>query len=203
MDESHHDSSKIIAVGIDFAISKADKANRTSITIGGQDTLNQISVVDQRVGRWDSLEIVEEIFAVRKRWHPDAYFVESGQIWLAIKPLLDKEMLRTGKFMNFVPRTPIKDKKARGRSYQTRMKMGLCFFDKEASWYPGFEEENLRFTGDSDAVLDDQFDSAALLVLGFEEMADAEDEDFTPEEEIEMRRQDPRRTLGRNPVTGY
>lgn len=203
MEEAHHEAPKIFAVGIDFAISKADKANRTSMTIGGQDTFNQISFVDQRVGRWDALEIVEEMFAIRQRWHPDIFIVENGQIWLAVKGLLNKEMSRSGKFMNIVERTPVKDKKARGRPYQTRMKMGLCFFDKNGSWYPGFEEENLHFTGDSEATLDDQFDSAALLVAGLEDMADTVDEDFDTEEEIDMRRRDPRKQLGRNATTGY
>jgi hypothetical protein len=76
-------------------------------------------------------------------------------------------------------------------------------FDKEASWYPAYETELLRFTGFSDAVADDQFDSTALLVKGFETMAEMEEEDFIEEDEWAMRRQDPRTTIGRSSVTGY
>lgn len=203
MSEEDHDEPKLICAGIDFAISKADAANRTSITVGGQDTAHTLHFVDQRVGRWDSEEIIEEIFAVATRWRPDVFFVESGQIWLSLWPTIRKEMLRTGRFLNFEPRTPIKDKASRGRAFQKRMKAGACKFDKDASWYNAYEEELLRFTGASEATLDDQFDSSALLALGFEDLADVETEDFDEEDEIEMKRHDPRNTQGRSAVTGY
>jgi hypothetical protein len=50
---------------------------------------------------------------------------------------------------------------------------------------------------------DDQFDSAALLVKGFENTSDVEQDDFMEEEEYDMRRNDPRRDTGRSQVTGY
>lgn len=203
MTGSDHEAPKIIGVGVDFAISKADSANRTSITVGGKDTANYLHFVDQRVGRWDSEEIIEELFAVEAAWHPDCFWVEDGQIWKAIWPTIRKEMQRKGKFLNFIPRTPIKDKASRGRAYQKRMKARSCRFDKEASWYEPFEQENLRFSAESEATLDDQFDSAALLALGFEDMADIEADDFETEEEQAMRREDPRARMGRNRVTGY
>lgn len=203
MSAEDHDKPKVIAVGVDFAISKKDSANRTSITIGGQDQEHFLHFLDQRVGRWDSLEIIEELFAVRDAHRPDFFFVEDGQIWKAIKPMLDKEMLRRGKFLNCVARTPVKDKAARGRSLQRRMRAGATRWDAEASWFVPMQEEMLRFTGYADATLDDQFDSAALLSLGFDDLADTDEESFVDEEELEFRRQDPRRSLGRNRVTGY
>ena len=203
MAEADFDSSKLLVVGVDFAISKADKANRTSMTVVGQDTANSLHFVDQRVGRFDSEEIIEELFSLQDRWRPDVFAVESGQIWLALWPTIRKEMLRTGRFLNFEPMTPIRDKKSRGRAWQKRMKAGACYFDKDAYWYAGYEEECLKFTGDSEAALDDQFDSSATAVLGLERLADVEPEDFIDEEEVEMQRQDPRAYLGRSPVTGY
>ena len=202
MDEDH-DASKIFGAAADFAISKADKANRTSLTIGGKDLANTLHFVDQRVGRWDALEIVDEIFSVQARWNPDVFWVEGGQIWNALWPTLKKEMQARNRFINFVVKTPIRDKASRGRAYQRRMKAGQCKFDKQADWYPGFEDENLRFTGNSDAAADDQFDSAALLALGFEDLANVEEEDLMDEEELDMIEQDPRRKLGRSKVTGY
>lgn len=204
MKEEHHDAPKLFGVGVDFAISKENSANRTSLTVAGQDTSNQLNFVDQRVGRWDSLEISDEIFSVNDRWRPDFFFVESGQIWLAVKPILVKEMLRTGKFLNIVERLPIKDKAARGRAWQKRMKAGACFFDKEASWYPGYELECLKFTGVTEAKLDDQFDSSALVALGFESLPDVEDEDVMSEDEWMARRQHRESAIsGRSHTTGY
>jgi predicted phage terminase large subunit-like protein len=204
MKEEHHDAAKVFGVGVDFAISKETSANRTSLTVAGQDVQHQLSFVDQRVGRWDTEEIVDEFFSVHSRWRPDFFFVESGQIWLAIKPILITEMMRTGKFLNIIERTPIKDKKARGSAFQKRMKAGACFFDKEASWYVPYEEELLKFTGVTEAKLDDQFDSSALVALGFESMPDVEEEDVMSEEDYQAARQHREAApTGRSSVTGY
>ena len=63
----------------------------------------------------------------------------------------------------------------------------------------------LRFTGYASARLDDQFDSAATLSLGFDQSAMVEDEDFrTPEEEeFERNVLTRRQSDGRSEVTGY
>lgn len=203
MEEEDHSSPKIICVGADFAISKADKANRTSFTIGGKSITNVVHFIDQRVGRWDSLEIVEEMFLIQRRWNPEVFWVEDGVIWKGISPMIYREMQTRGIWINLQPRLPIKDKATRGRSLQRRMRGGGCRFDKQAEWYPGFENELLKFTGHSDATLDDQFDSAALLSLGFDDMAQVDEEDFISDEESDMIRSDPRITSGRNKVTGY
>lgn len=194
---------KLVCAAADFAISKKDKANRTSLTVGGMCSENLLHFLDQRVDRWDSLEIVEELFAVASRWNPDVFWVEQGQIWLALWPMVQKEMRKRGKWINFVARVPVKDKASRGRSLQRRMRAGGTRWDTDALWYPGMREEMLRFTGRDDATLDDQFDSAALLSLGFEDLAEVDDDDFLPEEEWRFRASDPRVLDGRSQVTGY
>ena len=203
MADTDRDSPKLICAAADFAISKKDRANRTSLTVGGKDQDNQLCFLDQRVGRWDSLEIIEEIFAVHEQWRPDCFFVEHGQIWLALWPTLRKEMQRREVYINFIERKPIGDKASRGRSLQRRMRAGATRWDKESPWFEGMQDELLRFTGHSEATLDDQFDSAALLSLGFEDLADVEEDDFDGEEEHSLRRDDPRVSAGRNQVTGY
>ena len=203
MNEDDHDREKLWGAAADFAISKRDSANRTSLTVGGKDQSNLLHFVDQRVGRWDSQEIVEEIFALNEQWRPDFFWVEGGQIWLGLWPMIRTEMQKRNRYINFIVRTPIKDKATRGRSLQRRMRGGACRFNKQAYWYTPYEEELLRFTGVTDATLDDQFDSSALLALGFEELPEMEEEDFEEEEARNMRHADPRTTQGRNQVTGY
>ena len=83
------------------------------------------------------------------------------------------------------------------------MRAGSCRFNTSATWWPAYEQELLRFTGTSDAVQDDQFDSSAILVKGLELMAAADEEDFIDEDELEMMQQDPRKLVGRSTVTGY
>lgn len=194
---------KVYAVGCDFAVSKADKANRTSFTVGGRTVDGKICVVDQHVGRWDPTEWIDKIFEIEEKWHPEVFFVEGGVIWKAIENTLYQEMRTRGVYPGMQVINPVKDKAARGRPYQKRHRAGGMVFDKGADWYAPYEAENMRFTGTSDALADDQFDSTALLVKGFESMADVEDDDFMTEDEVYLRRTDPRDVCGRSAVTGY
>jgi hypothetical protein len=210
---------KIVGAAIDFAVSKADLANRTSITVGGKCSLNILHVIDERVDRWASLEVlpdgtrigwIEEMFSVQKRWNPEFFWVEAGVIWEAVKHMVYSEMRGKDIWINIVEVPSVKDKATRGRTLQKRMRAGGVRFDKEADWYPGYEAELLRFTGASQATLDDQFDSTSLLAIGFERHMDSiEPEDFMEEEELSMREQSLRlrgqnsRFGGRSLVTGY
>lgn len=208
MSEDDHDKHKIVCAAADFAVSKADKANRTSFTVGGKDVDNLLHFIDQRVGRWDPVEWIDEMFLIQERHRPEVFWVEDGVIWKAVSPMVYREMQTRDIRINIETRTPVKDKATRGRSYQRRMRAGHCRFDKKAEWYPGFEQENLRFTGTSAATLDDQFDSAALLSLGFDDFSHVEKEDFYGEEEWEMERgfwnrKKMSQSDGRSSVTGY
>lgn len=205
MTEEDHEKFKLFGVGVDFAISTLDRANRTSFSVGGKDTDNLLHFVDQRVGRMDTTAIIEEFFSVQRAWNPDKFWVEDGVIWKAIKPVLLEEMRRRDVWISFEAILPIKDKKVRGRSLQKRMRAKGCRFDKDAEWYPGFESELLRFTGDSEALLDDQFDSAALLSRGFEATVVEEDDSLSEEDEEFLQMSTALRGGGdgRSQVTGY
>lgn len=208
MGEDDHDSDKVVCAAADFAVSRADKANRTSFTIGGKDLSNTLNFLDQRVGRWDPTEWIDEMFAIQTRWNPEVFWVEDGVIWKSVRSMIYREMQIRDITINFEPILPVKDKATRGRSLQKRMRAGLCKFDKKAEWYPGMEQELLRFTGTAAATLDDQFDSAALLSRGFDDLSQVEPEDFYDEEDWEQERGFWNRGKvhgdgGRNQVTGY
>lgn len=192
-------------VGCDFAISKKDSANRTCFVVGGKDVDNLVHVPDVRVGRWDSLEIINEFFFIQECWSPEFFFVENGQIWRALEPILLEEMRRRNIWLNFVPLTPVTDKKARGRAFQKRMKAGGVRFYVEADWFLEYREELLLFTGDAEAMLDDQFDASATLFIGLEGVGDTDEADDISEEEIEWMRESDKfmRRSGRSQVTGY
>ena len=208
MNEDDYDTDKIICAGADFAVSRADKANRTSFTIAGKDVNNLLHFIDQRVGRWDPTEWIEEMFQIQQRWNPVVFWVEDGVIWKSVRSMVYREMQIRDIRINFEAILPVKDKGTRGRSYQRRMRSGQCRFDKKAEWYPGFEQENLRFTGAAAATLDDQFDSAALVSRGFDDFSHLEPEDFYDEDQQELergfwnsRKSGP--SSGRSEVTGY
>lgn len=203
-----YDAEKIVCVASDFAVSKADKANRTSFTVGGKDVNNILHYIDQSVGRWDPTEWIDEMFRLQTRYNPEVFWVEDGVIWKSVKSMVYREMQVRDKRINIEAIPSVKDKATRARSYQRRMRAGQCRFDKQADWYPGFEQENLRFTGTAAATLDDQFDSAALLSRGFDNLAHVEPEDFYDEDEQEMEKgfwmhRNASASSGRNAITGY
>lgn len=206
MNDRDRDLPKRIAVGCDFAVSKAQKANRTSFTIGGQDFQNILHIIGVRVDRWTSLEWIEEMLDIQKRYDPEYFFVEDGVIWKAIEPMLQKEMRAKNIFLNTVPIMSIKDKKTNATPLKKRMKAGAVRFDKEANWYAPCEAELLKFTGNNDAVADDQVDSTAILVRGLDQLPSQDEEDFMDEDELYFRGHGPNRggsSGNRSKVTGY
>ena len=207
MTEDDHETDKIICAAADFAVSRADKANRTAFVIGGKSVDNILHHLDVRKGRWDPTEWIEEMFSIQQRWNPEVFWVEDGVIWKSVKAMIYREMQVRDIRINFEAILPVKDKGTRGRPYQRRMRAGQCRFDKKAEWYPDFEQENLRFTGTAQATLDDQFDSAALLSRGFDDLTQVEPEDFYTEDDWEMERGFWNRAKngadGRSMVTGY
>lgn len=225
---------RIIGAAADFAVSKADLANRTAFVVGGKDIHNNLDYLDFLVGRWASLEKVreitpdmngwafsetqdgmfqvgwiEEMFAIQQRWNPEFFWVEDGVIWKAISNMVFSEMRLRDVYMNIVEVPSVKDKATRGRPWQKRMRAGACRFDKEHTGYAGFEAECLKFTGGAQAILDDQFDAAALLAKGFDQHIEKpEEEDLMEDEELSFREQSRLRRGGderggRSQVTGY
>lgn len=229
MSDEERAAEKLYYAGADFAISKADNANRTSFTVGGRTLTGLTCIVDQHVDRWDPLEWIREMFYVQLRWNIQVWYVEDGSIWKSVSPLVYQEMLGDTRsppmreefgsrdiYLNLEPINPQKDKGVRGRSYQKRMKAGTMRFDDRAEWYSGFKEENLRFTGVAQARLDDQFDSAAILCVGIDRLPTLSEDDFEnaqvqedPPNEIEVeeaeyyRHHGGAQVDGRSVVTGY
>ncbi len=221
MGEGDFEIDKRISVGWDFAVSKADLANRTSATVGGMDSRNLLHFLDFHVGRWSPAESREAIakgefgwidlmFQLEERYHPEFHFVEGGVIWKAVKQVVEQEMQTRGQFLNIVVLNPIKDKATRGRSLQKRHKAGATRWNTAADGFVGAREEMLKFTGVAASRLDDQFDSAATLSLGIDTLPLVEPEDFFSEEEMEAEEQYAAKKYGRasqsggrSSVTGY
>lgn len=218
---------KLYYAGCDFAVSKADHANRTSFTVGGRDLEQLTHIVDQHVDRWDPLEWIEEMFQVQLFWNIQIWFVEGGQIWKSLERLIMQEMRGVTRspnmvdifgtrdiLLNFEVLNPQKDKGVRGRTYQKAMKAGVVRFDTSGEWFQSYKQENLKFTGVAQARLDDQFDSTATLFTGLstlpemteEDLADTtvqDDMDEDDEIEEDERRYYNQMGMGKSAVTGY
>jgi hypothetical protein len=221
MNEADREYFKRYRVGVDFAASVANSANRTCFFVNGKDTANINHIVDIRVGRMSSLEIIGsesrdesapdyvegEFFSIWKRWGPDLVFsVEKGKEWLVMKPMLLKVMQKRDIALEFEEFTPVSDKKTRGQPMKRRMKAGMTRWDTEASWFPEAREEMLLFTGDAEAMLDDIFDAGATSFIAWENAVDPENDDAMTEEEEAFEAEAERlrsNDHGRSVVTGY
>ena len=206
MKPEHHEEFHKVCVGADFAVSKADAANRTCFVVGGKTISNFIDILDVRVNRWDSKEWLDEIFAVHARWNPFCWFVEDGVIWKTVWPFIRDEMQLRDIFIDFVPTLPVKDKATRGQTLRKRMKAGGCRFDKESSWYDEYQEEMLDFSATQEATLDDQFDATVTLARGFDGMILEDEDSMTEDEEEFIFNSLAKKTStehGRSKITGY
>jgi len=152
-----------------------------------------------RRARWDGLEIVEEMFSTDSRWNLEMMRVEEENIARSIGAFLYREMDERQHYLPLNTATPTKDKDKRSKSMQARCRAGRVRVDKDAEWYPDFEEELTRYPK---YPYKDQFDAFGWLGLMLEEMVDPPtQEEFEDEEYLSMIEHDAHD--GRDAYTGY
>ncbi len=195
--------------GVDFAISKKDKANRSSFTVGCQTLRKEILIHDEILGRKNTLEIVETFFEIQQRHRIRNFYVEDGQIWQAIKPILDNEMRERDIWLICIAMPSTVEKGVRAQPLRKRHRAGGMRFAKRYEWYGPYEAEMLKFTGIGDAKEDDQVDSTSILIRGMEmNFVELEEDDLKSDEELEdeiaaMRARKSGTGGWRSSVTGY
>lgn len=131
----------------DLAISKEDYANHSVIITVGVDEKDDIYVLEARRGKWDSMEIVDELINVYRVWKPQLIGIEQTHIEKAIGPFLEKRVREEKLWgMAIEPLPPGKrDKQLRARPIQGRMRQGKVYFPKDAPWMEWLRTELLRF----------------------------------------------------------
>jgi predicted phage terminase large subunit-like protein len=185
----------------DLAVSTADRADYSAFIVGGMDDEGRLFCKHVIRERMDALEIVDTILMIHKIYKPTLFGIEQGTISKSIGPYLNEAMMKRGVFINTYVLKPSGDKLTRARSIQARMRSGACKFDKDADWYPDFEEELVKFPRDRH---DDQVDAWAYLGLMIDRMWEAPTEKEEEEEQYaEMVRTGSSEEGGRSAVTGY
>lgn len=146
----------------DLAISKKEFADWSVFIVAGVTENDDIYILDVARGRWDSLEILNELFRLYRQYLPTLIGIEEGQIEKAIGPFLQKRIMEEKLFrMNVEPLPPGKrDKELRARPIQGRMRQGKVWIPRGRSWTETFVNELLRFPN---SVKDDQVDALAWL----------------------------------------
>jgi predicted phage terminase large subunit-like protein len=200
VNDNDREAKVIYYTGTDFAVSTKERSDYTVIATVGVTSAGELLVVDIRRGRWDSADIVEEMFSVQRRYRPELFIVESGTIEKAIGPFLNKQMVERGVYLNLYPMTPTKDKVSRARSLQARMRSGGIRFDKDKTWYDTLEDEMARFPRDRH---DDQVDALSWIGLVLDKLQEAPTQEEEDEDDYNDFIFENNQDTGRNKITGY
>ncbi len=187
----------------DFAISETEKADYTAIVVGGMSPEGILHIVDVKKGRWDSMRIIDELLSTQKMYDVNTFTFETAKIDKAIGPFLEREMQRRGVYMNIHKETPTKSKTMRAASIRAMHKSGSIKYDKEASWYYGFNAE-LMMVGESGprGKHDDCFDAFSYIGLTIDRFWEAMSDDEIEDEDYETEWEE-YHSLGRCATTGY
>jgi phage terminase large subunit-like protein len=111
-------------------------------------------------------------------------------------------MLKTGVFLNLLKlKHGGKDKIARARSIQARLRAHTVYFDKQGEWYPAFEDECSKFPRDTH---DDQVDCFAYLGMLLNQLIEAPTREEQDEDEyLDELYASGNGDSGRSQFTGY
>jgi predicted phage terminase large subunit-like protein len=158
-------------VAWDLAIGQT-QANDFSVGLAtGVDREENLWIVDNIRGRWDSAELVERIIDLHVKWKAEITGLEHGQIHMTLRPFLDRRVTERREWtMRYEPlKTGKRDKVARGRSIQGMARLGKVRLPHPATtpWVNDFINECLRFPS---GVNDDQVDALSWLGLMITEM---------------------------------
>ena len=179
----HRQQKLHIYITVDLAISEAERADYSVFLIAGVDEHKRIFILDSIRERMDGRDIVDTLINLQRAWEPEIVGIEEMQVSKSIGPFLREEMLRTGVFLNIKQlKHGGKDKIARGRSMQARIRAHSVYFDKGGDWYQAFEDECTRFPRDSH---DDQVDALSYLGLMLDSLVEAPTEMEQEEERYE------------------
>jgi predicted phage terminase large subunit-like protein len=189
-------------VTADLAISQKETADYSVFLIAGVDENKMIHVKNVIRERLDGREIVDTLLSLQRIYTPELVGIEEMQVSKAIGPFLREEMVRTGTYLNLHPlKHGGKDKIARAKSIQARVRAHAVRFDKSGEWYNIFEDELTKFPR---GTKDDQVDAFAYLGLMLDSLIEAPTQ--IEEEEEEYYDELNRANLGndgRSAVTGY
>ena len=186
----------------DLAISLKERADYTAIVIGGMDAEGLIQIRGCIRERMSGDEIVDTLLSLQKLYNPIAVGIEDTQISKALGPYINRAMIESNVYMNIVPLKPHKmDKLMRARAIQARMRAGGVKFDKEADWWPTFEDECLTFPR---AKHDDIVDALSYQGILMDLMCEGYTSEEIAEEEYENeRREGEYADSGRSSISGY
>jgi predicted phage terminase large subunit-like protein len=203
MGDKDFTSRKLYYIGCDlaFATEHTVKGDYTTFAVGGVDEegiLNVIEVVRQRM---DSVEAVQTILDLNKRYDPQYFFFEKGAMTNSVLPHLSVAMTEQDNYATYELFARVVDKISFAQTIRARLRSKRVRINKREGWYGDLESEMLRFPRDRH---DDQVDALAILGRGVEKFVEAPTAKEVAEEEyLEEMVMSDLNDQGRSETTGY
>lgn len=148
-------------ISADLAISEKKQRARSVFCVAGMDDRSDLhyEYVEKLQGA-DAYELVDTLFNLVILYEPEMVIIEKENIATTLHGMIKKEMEERGVYFRLEMPTPTKDKVARSRPLQLRMRAGRVYFDMEAPWFPSFQEECIQFPR---GKYKDQVDAASWI----------------------------------------
>lgn len=157
-----HPKYRFVYQAWDFAISTGTENDWTVGVTIMQDEFDNLYVLDVlRFRSDDGNMIVDTMLDYHQQWGAQLLGVEDGQIWKTMKGQFEKRCQERKIYPAYEVLVPLTDKLVRANPMKGRMQLGKLYFPKEASWFPTYQRELLRFPAGKH---DDQVDSTAWCV---------------------------------------
>ena len=131
-----------IFTAVDLAISKKETADYTAIVTCGVDSENNIYILEIVRKRLDPKEVIDELFRVDRKYHPQQIGIETVSYQQALIFFLNDEMKRRNHFLSVIELKADMDKERRIRRLIPRYKAKTVF---HRYYMTELEEELLRF----------------------------------------------------------
>jgi predicted phage terminase large subunit-like protein len=114
-----------INVSIDLAVSEKVSNDRNAIVVTGTSPAGDVIVLHTWTKRCTPLEVIEELFRIRRRFHPRAFGIEGVAYQKAFKYFLRAECELRGEYMNIVELKAIPSKRGTGNNSKEMRIRGL------------------------------------------------------------------------------
>jgi len=165
--KNHLASTGEILAALDPASSKRKDSCFRSISVGALMDDGHWYILDNPYGRWDSIELMNKMFEVVRKWGVRDFGIEKGQYQQFLEPVLYREMtLRKCRF-NVTPleHGRIGSKLERIKMLQPYFKSGSVWFPEGADWLTEMKSELAGVTRDElKSEFVDLVDSLAMLL---------------------------------------
>ena len=188
-------------ITMDLAVTQKSVSDYSVFIVSGMDADGYIQVRHVIKDRFDSLEIVEVLGELVRRFDPVMVVTEKGVIANSILPAVYKWMDDNNLYYRFELIASTVDKLQRSQAIRLRARAGRVKVDKNADWWPDMEEELMQFPRSSH---DDQVDPFSLIGQVLNKFTEAP----TEREQAEMDYEEEKRDSGlyeqgRCELTGY